>query len=449
MLQWCLLVTFILHGTSSQETSETITYTQCTDGYQWDPEKQQCRDVDECETIADACKGEMKCINHYGGYLCLPKTAIIITNSSGESRNVPSTTLAPVHVPVPTQRPYSNLPFLQQRCPRGFARNDQNQCKDIDECALGNHNCASELICINTRGSFSCRCRQGYHKRGDQCLDIDECNVATYCHHGCVNTPGSYYCQCNAGFQLASNNRTCRDINECETGSPCDHQCFNILGTFICQCDQGYELNLDKITCRDVDECAYSSYMCQYQCVNEPGQFSCICPEGYKLLGTRMCQDINECETGNVCEEQEKCWNYNGGYRCYPQNPCYEPYTLMAENRCVCLATNAACRDQPYSYVYKYMNIRSDRSVPSDIFQIQATSIYPNTFNTFQISSGNEGEFYLRQTSNVSAMLVLMKPLTGPKEYIVDLEMQTVNSIMNYRTVSVLQLTIVVGPHPF
>ncbi|XP_051868011.1 EGF-containing fibulin-like extracellular matrix protein 1 isoform X2 [Pristis pectinata] len=410
VLQWCLLVTFILHSTSSQETGETITYTQCTDGYQWDPEKQQCRDIDECETIPDACKGEMKCINHYGGYLCLPKSAIIITNSSVESRNVPTTTLAPAYVPVPTRRSYPNLPhFLQRRCPHGFAFNDQNQCKDIDECALGNHNCGPELICINTRGSFSCRCRQGYHKRGDQCVDIDECNVATYCHHGCVNTPGSYYCQCNIGFQLASNNRTCRDV----------------------------------------DECAYSNYMCQYQCVNEPGQFSCICPEGYKLLGTRMCQDINECETGNVCEEQEKCWNYNGGYRCYPQNPCHEPYTQMTENRCVCLATNAACRDQPYSYVYKYMNIRSDRSVPSDIFQIQATSVYPNTFNTFQISSGNEGEFYLRQTSNVSAMLVLVKPLTGPKEYVVDLEMLTVNSVMNYRTVSVLQLTIVVGPHPF
>lgn len=43
------------------------------------------------------------------------------------------------------------------------------------------------------------------------------------------------------------------------------------------------------------------------------------------------------------------------------------------------------------------MSIRSDRTVPSDIFQIQATTIYPNTINTFRIKSGNEnGEFYLR-----------------------------------------------------
>ncbi|XP_041038761.1 EGF-containing fibulin-like extracellular matrix protein 1 isoform X2 [Carcharodon carcharias] len=405
MLQWCLLVSIVFHTISSQEIDETITYTQCTDGYQWDPERQQCRDIDECETIPDACKGEMKCINHYGGYLCLPKTAVVFLNNV-----TTAPPLVPGHVPVPTRRSYPILPHYQQRrCPHGFTLNEQNQCKDIDECALGNHNCAPELTCINTRGSFRCRCRQGYQKRGDQCLDV----------------------------------------NECETSAPCDHQCFNIVGSFICQCDQGYELNPDKVTCRDVDECAYSSYMCQYQCINEPGRYSCLCPEGYKLLGSRMCQDINECEGGSVCEEQEKCWNYHGGYRCYPRNPCHEPYTQMSENRCVCPAANAACHDQPYSYVYKYMNVRSDRSVPSDIFQIQATSVYPNTFNTFQIISGNEGEFYLRQTSNVSAMLVLVKPLTGPKEYIVDLEMLTVNAIMNYRTVSVLRLTIVVGPYSF
>ncbi|XP_078413055.1 EGF-containing fibulin-like extracellular matrix protein 1 isoform X3 [Cetorhinus maximus] len=404
MLQWCLLVSIVFHTISSQEIDETITYTQCTDGYQWDPERQQCRDIDECETIPDACKGEMKCINHYGGYLCLPKTAVVFLNNV-----TTAPPLVPGHVPVPTRRSYPILPHYQQRrCPLGFTLNEQNQCKDIDEC-----------------------------------------NVATYCHHGCVNTPGSYYCQCNTGFQLASNNHTCRDVNECETSAPCDHQCFNIVGSFICQCDQGYELNPDKVTCRDVDECAYSSYMCQYQCINEPGRYSCLCPEGYKLLGSRMCQDINECEAGSVCEEQEKCWNYHGGYRCYPRNPCHEPYTQMSENRCVCPAANAACHDQPYSYVYKYMNVRSDRSVPSDIFQIQATSVYPNTFNTFQIISGNEGEFYLRQTSNVSGMLVLVKPLTGPKEYIVDLEMLTVSAIMNYRTVSVLRLTIVVGPYSF
>lgn len=72
-------------------------------------------------------------------------------------------------------------------------------------------------------------------------------------------------------------------------------------------------------------------------------------------------------------------------------------YVCFFSSRCVCPVSNTICRELPYSIVYKYMSIRSDRNVPSDIFQIQATTIYPNTINTFRIKSGNEnGEFYLR-----------------------------------------------------
>lgn len=85
---------------------------ECTDGYFWDPHTQHCKgkkyvfvfpghimfyvfvlailtakkkhvpfsllDINECETIPEACKGEMKCFNHYGGYLCLPRSASVI-----------------------------------------------------------------------------------------------------------------------------------------------------------------------------------------------------------------------------------------------------------------------------------------------------------------------------------------------------------------------------------
>lgn len=77
-------------------------------------------------------------------------------------------------------------------------------------------------------------------------------------------------------------------------------------------------------------------------------------------------------------------------------------------SRCVCPVANAVCRELPQSIVYKYMSIRSDRSVPSDIFQIQATTIYANTINTFRIKSGNEnGEFYLRVSSTLRAAIAV------------------------------------------
>ncbi|KAM4771667.1 EGF-containing fibulin-like extracellular matrix protein 1 [Rhinophrynus dorsalis] len=484
----------LIHLMPAQDTDETITFTQCTDGYEWDPLRQQCKDIDECELVIDACKGGMKCVNHYGGYLCLPRTAQILVNNGQEDAQefqqhsepqqtdhnghisnphevqpgiphavpqpgiphaVPQPAI-PHAVPqpaIPHAVPQPGIPHAapQIQCPPGYEPTPQNLCQDIDECATGDHNCRPDQVCSNLRGSFSCQCPRGYQRRGEQCIDIDECSLSSFCHHRCVNTPGSYNCQCNSGFQLSANNYSCVDIDECATSNPCSQACYNMHGSYMCHCNPGYELSRDRINCEDIDECRTSSYLCQYQCINEPGRFSCVCPEGYQLVGTRTCQDINECETNtHECGEDSVCWNYYGGFRCYPRNPCQEPYVRMSENRCVCPVTNPLCREQPYSIVYKYMNIHSNRAVPSDIFQIQATMIYSNTINTFRIKSGNEnGDFYLRHTSGVSAMLVMIKSLSGPREYIVDLEMVTVNSLMNYRSSSILRLTIVVGPYAF
>ncbi len=51
-------------------------------------------------------------------------------------------------------------------------------------------------------------------------------------------------------------------------------------------------------------------------------------------LSLSFCQspDINECETGtHNCQDDEMCWNYYGGFRCYPRNPCEAPYTKTSE----------------------------------------------------------------------------------------------------------------------
>ncbi|KAK7901386.1 hypothetical protein WMY93_018155 [Mugilogobius chulae] len=301
-------------------------------------------------------------------------------------------------------------------------------CRDIDECATGRHTCGPEQSCINTRGSFTCQCPQGYVRSGERCLDKDECSLTHYCMHRCVNAPGSYYCECNVGYKLASNNHSCVDVNECVDQNPCQHDCYNLLGSFLCQCEQGFELAHDSVSCQDIDECSFSSYMCQYQCINTAGSYSCECPEGYQLQGNRLCQDMNECEMGtHNCQEDEMCWNYYGGFRCYPRNPCEPPYTKSSENRCICRSPTE-CQSLPPSIVYKYMSIQADRT---------ATNMYANTHNTFRIKAGNEGgEFFLRRSSNVSAMLVMTKPLTGPAGVCGGPEMVTHHITMNYRPFS-------------
>uniref|UniRef100_W5KF76 EGF containing fibulin extracellular matrix protein 2b n=1 Tax=Astyanax mexicanus TaxID=7994 RepID=W5KF76_ASTMX len=367
---------------------------ECTDGYEWDAQTQHCKDINECEMIVGACQGEMKCFNHYGGYLCLPRSASVIT------------------APEPSSQSETSLP-------------------------------------VETNEAFS-PCPVGYEAQGEVCVDIDECRYR-YCQHRCVNVPGSFSCQCEPGFQLAGNNRSCVDVNECEMGAPCQQRCYNTYGTFLCRCEQGYDLSPDGFTCNDIDECSYSSYLCQFQCVNEPGKFSCVCPEGYQLLGTRLCQDVNECDSGSYqCAEGQKCVNVHGGYHCVDSNGCQDPYVQVSENRCVCSSVKPECRDLPFSIVFRYMSITSERSVPSDIFQIQATSIYPGAYNTFRIRSGDDaGDFYIRQINNVSAMLVLARAVTGPKEYVLDLEMVSINPLMSYQSSSALRLFIYVGPYAF
>uniref|UniRef100_A0A9J8BS02 EGF containing fibulin extracellular matrix protein 1 n=1 Tax=Cyprinus carpio carpio TaxID=630221 RepID=A0A9J8BS02_CYPCA len=418
MLEIYLVMT-IAASAVSQEAEEPVSYTQCTEGYEYDPIKEVCKDIDECALVSDACKGGMKCINHYGGYLCLPQNAqIFFTNGDEPSQRtdpIPQTPLNPLNPTNPqtpqtcTQSNHRGVAAGATQCLLGFTLDEQNYCQDVDECSQGLHTCNADQICYNTRGSYTCQCHPGYQKHGEQCVDV----------------------------------------NECDLTQPCQHQCFNLLGSYICQCDQGYELAPDSVSCVDIDECAFSSYMCQYVCINSPGGYSCICPEGYQLQRTRMCQDINECDTGHECREDEMCWNYYGGHRCYPQNPCLEPYVLTSENRCSCQSAGA-CRGLSQSIVYKYMSIHSERTVPADIFQIQATNIFPSAHYTFRIKAGNDGgEFFLRRISSVGAMLVLTKSLEGPQELIVDLEMITQHTVMNYRSSSLLRLTIIVGPYPF
>ncbi|KAE8299888.1 EGF-containing fibulin-like extracellular matrix protein 2 Fibulin-4 [Larimichthys crocea] len=353
-LQVFLHLSLLLFKVAAQP-DEPVTYS-CTEGYEFNVEEQECKDINECETLPDACKGGMGCINHYGGYFCLPQNAQIIISNVGEE------------VTTTTQPPHPH--FIP-----------------------------------NNHGNYQTTNNQ------DRMISV----------------------QCPIGF-TADEFNYCRDVNECVPSSPCQHLCYNVPGSYMCQY---------------VDECLLSSYMCQWQCVNQPGSYSCVCPEGYQLQGTRMCQDVNECETGPNCREDQVCWNYFGGYRCYPRNPCHEPYIQTGEGRCSCQSLSE-CRGLPPSIVYKYMSITSERAVPADIFQIQATSVFPNMHNTFRIKAGNEeGQFFLRRSNNVSAMLVMTHPLMGPREHVLDLEMVTQNSALSYRSSSLLRLTIIVGPYAF
>lgn len=92
-------------------------------------------DINECTTVPDACKGGMRCINHFGGYFCLPQNAqIIVSNGADEP------TVAPL---VEEQRPLAPAPALPVRrviqssfqsqgtmqCAAGFVVDELNYCR--------------------------------------------------------------------------------------------------------------------------------------------------------------------------------------------------------------------------------------------------------------------------------------------------------------------------------
>ncbi|KAJ7988761.1 hypothetical protein DPEC_G00312570 [Dallia pectoralis] len=439
----------------------------CTEGFVYDRRARVCVDIDECRTVPDACRGDMQCVNQNGGYLCIPRGLYSQPYTrTGErdggrvpvlgerepaypdtSRGYPETDPYPLPPPPGPVAPSYPIVSRSTPCLLGYTLSLSGSCSDIDECVTNSHQCNTNQVCINTSGGYTCSCTEGYWLIGGQCQDIDECRYG-YCQQLCANVPGSYSCSCNPGFNLNLDSRTCQDVDEC-ADEPCSHGCFNTYGSYMCNCNEGFELASDGTTCNDLNECGFSEFLCQHRCVNTPGSFQCHCPQGYYLYEDgRSCEDINECETGNnTCTTAQVCFNFQGGLTCLDQLKCDPPYIELSDNQCLCSAENPACRDRPFTILYRHMDLSSGRSVPADIFQMQATTRYPGAFYIFQIKGpGNEGrEFYMRQTSNVSATLVLSRPIKGPRILILDLEMVTVNNVINFRGSSIIRLTIYVS----
>ncbi|XP_018583374.1 fibulin-5 isoform X1 [Scleropages formosus] len=429
----------------------------CTEGFAYDRRIRQCVDVDECRTMANPCRGDMRCINQNGGYLCLPRGMYSQSYDRPSSYPNPSYPDSSVgyqepypQPPVPAAPPSYPIVGRSAPCLLGYTLGEGGVCVDIDECETNSHQCNPTQVCINTAGGYTCSCTEGYWLVGGQCQDIDECRYG-YCQQLCANVPGSYSCSCNLGFTLNSDGRTCQDVDECEN-TPCAHGCFNTYGSFMCNCGEGFELAADGTSCNDLDECGFAEFLCQHSCVNNPGSYSCVCPPGYLVFDDgRSCEDINECDTGNnTCTTAQVCFNFQGGYKCLDPLKCDPPYIEFSENQCMCSSENPACRDKPFTILYRHMDLSPGRSVPADIFQMQATTRYPGAFYIFQIKSGNEGrEFYMRQTSDASATLVLARPLKGPQEMVLDLEMVTVNNVINFRGSSIIRLTIFVAEYSY
>ena len=94
--------------------------------------------------------------------------------------------------------------------------------------------CGDGAECKNLRGSYECQCLPGYEPDGNgRCQDVNECEteLADNCpiNSECNNLIGTYECKCAPGYKPLGNQ--CVDINECEL-NVCDPNasCTNSVG---------------------------------------------------------------------------------------------------------------------------------------------------------------------------------------------------------------------------
>ncbi|NXI74635.1 MATN4 protein, partial [Anseranas semipalmata] len=152
-------------------------------------------------------------------------------------------------------------------------------------CSIVEHRC--DHFCINTPGSYVCRCKQGYILNADQktCSIVDYCALDNQgCQHECVNTEDSYYCRCHPGYILNPDKRTCRRPDYCALQDHgCEQECVNTDDSYFCRCQEGFRLNPDKKTCKNKDVCNSVDHGCEHVCVNTDNSYICQCYEGFVL----------------------------------------------------------------------------------------------------------------------------------------------------------------------
>ncbi|XP_021118278.1 matrilin-2 [Heterocephalus glaber] len=243
------------------------------------------------------------------------------------------------------------------RCKQGYILNvDQKTCRIQDLCAVEDHAC--EQLCVNVPGSFVCQCYSGYSlaEDGKRCVAVDYCGLEDHgCEHECVNADGSYSCKCHEGFALNPDKKTCTKIDFCaSTNHGCQHECANTGDSYSCRCLKGFTLNPDKKTCRRINYCALNKPGCEHECVNTEEGHYCRCRRGYILdPNGRTCSRVDHCaQKDHGCEQL--CLNTEESFVCQ----CSEGFLINEDLKTCsradyCLLSDHGC---------EYACVNTDRS---------------------------------------------------------------------------------------
>ncbi|NXQ36279.1 MATN2 protein, partial [Alaudala cheleensis] len=252
------------------------------------------------------------------------------------------------------------------RCKQGYILNaDQKTCSTQDLCAVEKHAC--EQICVNTPGSYVCQCYEGYEldANGKSCVVVDYCALDNHgCQHQCVNTEDSYYCRCHPGFILNPDKRTCRKPDYCSLQDHgCEQECVNTDDSYFCRCQEGFRLNPDKKTCKseEVNFCTLGQHECEHECVNMEELFVCKCHPRYtQQHHGDTCSRVDHCaESNHGCEQL--CLNTGDSYVCQ----CSEGFVINEDLKTCTRVDHCALSD----HGCEHLCVNGDRSYTCQCFE--------------------------------------------------------------------------------
>lgn len=261
-----------------------------------------------------------------------------------------------------------------QRCQFALDQAFCLQCENGGSCIVGPGGETQRCLCPPTHGGFYCElpiaaaCPFGYEPDAQgNCVNIDECTRLTDpCPSSfhCVDTEGSFKCRCEEGELAAClvEPSECPDDDEAVV-CPRDSSCVSV-DPLDCACDSSYE-EFDGERCVDVDECAIEPSLCPTDsiCVNLDPSFACVCEDDLKLFHMGACEPVDPCTpdqraaAANQCEES--CWVTHSNATlcgCSP-NEIWNPVTLTCEtlNECamgtdMCPPATSRCVDLDDGY---------------------------------------------------------------------------------------------------
>uniref|UniRef100_A0A671QWH7 Latent-transforming growth factor beta-binding protein 1 n=1 Tax=Sinocyclocheilus anshuiensis TaxID=1608454 RepID=A0A671QWH7_9TELE len=264
---------------------------------------------------------------------------------------------------------------LKGSCPKGFERVNGTQCVDINECLQPGF--CENGNCVNTRGSYSCVCKEGYlldashgicisqkviSEEKDQCFRIlnqGSCSLPILknitkqiCCCSRVGKAWGKRCELCPYFGsgkrpfrhsknalFLSNNCIGKNIFNAEVWAMSKKSNCSSTALSHPNQQQYFSENVwrnikasQKKSMINLNECLLTPRPCSVgQCQNTAGSFRCVCPSGYQTNSQQtLCVDLDECrQVPNPCVNG-RCDNTLGSFRCL----CRTGYKLQ-DNSCI------------------------------------------------------------------------------------------------------------------